>query len=59
MIRAAKEDLGGGSAICTHSATRPGAPFGAMGGTSGRRCKLDSVKQILLPRHIFVTILTL
>lgn len=32
----AKEDLGGSSAICTHSATRPGAPFGAMGGTSGR-----------------------
>ena len=64
MIRAAKEDLGGGSAICTHSATRPGAPFGAMGGTSGRRheqsgSSYDSVKQILLPRHIFVTILTL
>ena len=62
----AKEDLGGGSAIALTRQPGQGAPFGAMGGTSGRRresnqtgSSYDSVKQILLPRHIFVTILTL
>ena len=72
MICAAKEDLGGGSedlgggsAICTHSATRPRRPFRRDGGhqrtTSANQTgsSYDSVKQILLPRHIFVTILTL
>ena len=51
MIRAAKEDLGGGSAI-GESATRPSAPFGAMGGSSGRlsQSRYDRLKQMLLPK---------
>ena len=70
MICAAKEDLGGGSedlgggsAICTRQpgqaplSARWGAPADDVRNQTGS--SYDSVKQILLPRHIFVTILTL